>query len=163
MPENEFEKQVQQKMDELQFVPSDAVWPEVERQITERKKRRGLIFWLPLGVLLLGGTAWMYFSGSENNVITKQAADKTIANTQEFLRRSAAKVKVTRLVVKYGATRIASVLGAVLILGLCIFYYQDARKKYLAYPKHQQHRYKKFFRCCRQFTKQRVHCRGMGP
>ena len=81
MPENEFEKQVQQKMDELQFVPSDAVWPEVERQITERKKRRGLIFWLPLGVLLLGGAAWMFFSGNANNAITKQAADKTIANT----------------------------------------------------------------------------------
>ena len=40
MPENDFEKQVQQKMDELQFVPSDAVWHEVEKQIDGRKKRR---------------------------------------------------------------------------------------------------------------------------
>ena len=31
MPGNEFEKQVQQKMNELHFVPSDAVWQEVEK------------------------------------------------------------------------------------------------------------------------------------
>lgn len=63
MPENEFEKQVQQKMDELQFAPSAVVWAEVEKQIPRRKKRRLLLIWFPFLLLMLGGLAWMYRSG----------------------------------------------------------------------------------------------------
>jgi len=63
MPGNDFEKQVQKKMDELQFVPSPAVWHEVEKQIAPEKKRR-LLVWLPLLGLLLGGAAWMFYAGT---------------------------------------------------------------------------------------------------
>jgi hypothetical protein len=42
MPVNEFEKQVQQKMDELQLRPSTEVWEEVEKRIRKEKKRRWL-------------------------------------------------------------------------------------------------------------------------
>ena len=56
-------------------------------------------------------------------------ANKIILDAQEFLRRSAAKVRVTRLIVKYGAIRIASIIAAIVIIGLCVFYYQDARQK----------------------------------
>ncbi|HTL09305.1 MAG TPA: outer membrane beta-barrel protein, partial [Chitinophagaceae bacterium] len=59
MPVNEFEKQVQQKMDELQFAPSAAVWQGVERQIAPRRKRR-IIFWIFLLAALSGGAAWWY-------------------------------------------------------------------------------------------------------
>ena len=61
MPENEFEKQVQQKMNELKFVPSDAAWERVEKQIASKKKRRRALLWLPLLLLLLGGTAGYYY------------------------------------------------------------------------------------------------------
>lgn len=54
MRENEFEKQVQQKMEELKIRPSDEVWMDVERRIRKEKKRR-FIFWLPLLFLLLAG------------------------------------------------------------------------------------------------------------
>jgi hypothetical protein len=64
MPENEFEKQVQQKMNELQFVPSAVVWSEVEKQIAERKKRRLIFIWLPFLLLLLAGSVWLNHSGS---------------------------------------------------------------------------------------------------
>lgn len=56
---NEFEKIVQQKMDELKLVPSGPVWQKVEMQIRKRKDRRRLILWLPLLVLLLGGGLWI--------------------------------------------------------------------------------------------------------
>ena len=64
-------------MDELQFVPSDAVWHGVEKQIAPRKKRR-LLVWLPILVLLLGGAAWMYNAnkGDSENKNTA-AAGKT--------------------------------------------------------------------------------------
>ena len=54
MRENEFEKQVQQKMGDLDLSPSDAVWTAVERRIRKEKKRR-FIFWWPLFFLLRGG------------------------------------------------------------------------------------------------------------
>ncbi len=72
MPVNDFEKQVQQKMDELQFAPSDAVWHEVEKQITPRKRRR-LFIWLPLLVLLLGGAALLYNTGKKDTAISVAA------------------------------------------------------------------------------------------
>ena len=76
MPGNDFEKQVKQKMDELHFAPSDALWPEVEKQITTRKKRRGLFLWLPFLILLLGAGVWVYYAGVGANANKKQAIGK---------------------------------------------------------------------------------------
>lgn len=72
MPGNDFEKQVQQKMAELNVVPSAAVWPEVEKQITERKKRRVIFIWLPLLILLLGSAGWFYMTGLQKNGAAKK-------------------------------------------------------------------------------------------
>ena len=58
MPVNEFEKKVQQKMDELQLRPSPGVWTEVEKQIRQNKRRRRvIIYWWLLPILLAGGIA----------------------------------------------------------------------------------------------------------
>ena len=76
MPGNEFEKQVQQKMNELHFVPSDAVWRQVEKQINERKKRRLPFLWLMLLGVLLGGASWLYFAGT----VKKTKGDNQAAN-----------------------------------------------------------------------------------
>ncbi|MDZ4794619.1 MAG: hypothetical protein SGI83_10100 [Bacteroidota bacterium] len=54
MRENEFEKRVQQKMEDFGFSPSDSVWTAVERRIRKEKKRRFILWW-PLFFLLLGG------------------------------------------------------------------------------------------------------------
>lgn len=56
-------------------------------------------------------------------------AQQIIDDTNEFLNRSARKVRVTRMIVKYGATRIAAILGVILVIGLCGFYYWDADQK----------------------------------
>lgn len=59
MRDNAFDKGVQEKMEEFRLAPSAPVWPEVERRIRERKKRRILVFWLCLaGLLLTGAGAW---------------------------------------------------------------------------------------------------------
>ena len=55
MRENEFEKEVQQKMDELKLTPSDAVWSKVSVTLTKQKKRRKtlVLFFIFLGFLLI--------------------------------------------------------------------------------------------------------------
>ena len=45
-----------------------------------------------------------------------QQAQQIVDDTNEFLNRSAQKVRVTRMIVKYGANRIAAIIGSVLIL-----------------------------------------------
>ena len=77
MPVNDFEKQVQQKMDGLQFAPSDVVWEEVEKQIAAPKKRRLLFLWLPVMVLLLGGAAWIYIAGNGKQLAIENNKDNT--------------------------------------------------------------------------------------
>lgn len=47
MQKQNFEKQVQHKLEELSLTPSAPVWQKVEKEIREKKKRRRLIvFWL---------------------------------------------------------------------------------------------------------------------
>ncbi len=63
MQENEFEKQVREKMTELGFDPSDSVWSRVEKEINPERKRRRPLFWLFFlsGILLAG--AGYYITG----------------------------------------------------------------------------------------------------
>lgn len=61
MQKNDFEKNVQQRMDELQLYPSAEVWPEVERRIRKEKKRRWFVFWFLFPLLLTGAGVAIYF------------------------------------------------------------------------------------------------------
>ncbi len=77
MEENNFEKQVQQKMDELKFTPSEAVWDHVKMNIEKRKSRRWLLLIFLFGsIALLSGL--YYFSvkndSSLNNKLAKNNA-----------------------------------------------------------------------------------------
>ncbi|HSU29265.1 MAG TPA: hypothetical protein VLJ68_12850 [Chitinophagaceae bacterium] len=74
MPANEFEKQVQLKMNELGLEPSEAVWLEVEKRIRPEKKRR-IIFWFPLLVLGLGITMGTI-------ILTRNKQTKQIGSTE---------------------------------------------------------------------------------
>ena len=53
-----FEKDVQNKMDELRLTPSAAVWEKVDAEIKVEKKKRHGIFWFLLAGLLLAGGGW---------------------------------------------------------------------------------------------------------
>jgi len=68
MHENKFEKEVQGKLGELQFTPSDAVWANVDKKINKEKKRRRFFFWLFFfsGLMLLGGGYW--YRTQQNNL-----------------------------------------------------------------------------------------------
>ena len=80
MHNNEFEKRVEHKLEELKFTPSDAVWQKVEVQIRERKRRRRFFFWwLPAIVLCTGVGAWFLYSIEKGN--TKASA--TVTTTQK--------------------------------------------------------------------------------
>lgn len=60
MQQSEFEKQVQQKMQEHNIDPAPGVWHKIESQLPKRKKRRYiLLFLLPL--LLMGSLMVYYF------------------------------------------------------------------------------------------------------
>ncbi|HVM88828.1 MAG TPA: hypothetical protein VMT76_11635 [Puia sp.] len=70
MHENEFEKQVREKMEELNFIPSDAVWESVDKKINNEKKRRRPIFWLFLFVgLMTAGAGYYFISGKKNSLL----------------------------------------------------------------------------------------------
>lgn len=68
MEENKFEKQVQQKMDELQIQPSDAVWKKIELQIEKKKSHRWglIILFLCLSIALSGGY-WLWNAGRQRS------------------------------------------------------------------------------------------------
>jgi hypothetical protein len=74
MSDHEFEKQVKQKMDELRFTPSDAVWNKVAGELRkDRPRRRG---WVLLPLLAIGLGAGGYFFYQKN-----LASDKNITLT----------------------------------------------------------------------------------
>jgi hypothetical protein len=72
MRENEFEKKMLEKMEELQLRPSASVWPKVERQLVQKKRRRVAYFFFLLGGLVLLGYAGYTFLESEKSPVSKQ-------------------------------------------------------------------------------------------
>jgi hypothetical protein len=63
MHEQNFEKQVQQKMEVFSLQPSAPVWQKVEEQIQKKKDRRRVLFWL-FPLLVVGGSTYWLLSGS---------------------------------------------------------------------------------------------------
>src|SRR6185437_588135 len=67
MEQNNFENNVQQKLDELKISPSDAVWTNIEKRIGKKRKDRRVIFILFFLILfLLSGGYWLFNSGKNN-------------------------------------------------------------------------------------------------
>ena len=81
MSVNNFENNVQQKLDELRLRPTEQVWVEVERRIREKKRRR-IIFWFLLpGLVLLGGGAWWMMNQPAGKKVA--VAEKAATNNNE--------------------------------------------------------------------------------
>lgn len=68
---NEFEKRVQEEMEELHLRPSDTVWEGVEYEL-KKKKRRRIAFYLSMlaGLGLLGYMGFSYFSQENTQLAT---------------------------------------------------------------------------------------------
>jgi len=92
MLENEFEKRVQQKMEDFNLHPSEDVWTEVERRIRKEKKRRILAWW-PLFFLLGGGgiAAGILLTNKKEKNETITANNKT----ESSIKPSSKKITVT--------------------------------------------------------------------
>ncbi|MHA4807707.1 outer membrane beta-barrel protein [Flavitalea flava] len=88
MHDPKFEKEVQQKMEELVFSPSDAVWAKVERAVGKEKKRRVPFFWLFFlpGIVLLGAGG-IYFGNKTNK--SSSSARKTSSDSSLTINPSA--------------------------------------------------------------------------
>lgn len=73
MPENNFEKNVQQRMDELKIQPAETIWGKVYEKIRKEKKRRRFIVWFfLLAFLLLGAGAWWIIKNNNSRLLTNQ-------------------------------------------------------------------------------------------
>ena len=80
MQDREFEKQVQQKMQELHFAPNQEVWAQVQARIQKKKRRRPVVLWFLLAGLLVGGSWIVYSTGvmTATPVVKKQAVAKPL-------------------------------------------------------------------------------------
>ncbi len=92
MHENNFEKQVQEKMDQLGFDPSDAVWAAVDKEINKEKRRRRpffILFFLT-GLLLTGGG--IYYVVIKNPapgiVAIRQQKDNKVDQSEDKIQNS---------------------------------------------------------------------------
>jgi len=78
MHDPKFEKAVQQKMHDLEFVPSESVWENIQREVAPRRRRRALAafwWWLVPGFVLLGtGVALYRHSGSSVGAVAVSGA-----------------------------------------------------------------------------------------
>src|SRR5271170_2108243 len=90
MQSQEFEKKVQQKMEELQISPSAAVWMHVEKEIGQKKgkqKRRvGLLLFFLMLALAVGSTYYVYNrSQSKSIVFTRPPVSASSARATDKL------------------------------------------------------------------------------
>ena len=79
MSDHDFEKQVQQKLDELKLRPSDTVWMEVEKNIRTTKRRRRLFWlWTPMLFICLSTSAYIlyrnYFKAEQTTGIAQSVS-----------------------------------------------------------------------------------------
>jgi hypothetical protein len=81
MPENNFERRVQQKMEEFKLPPSDLVWLEVERRIRKEKRRRFIFWWFLLAILLAGGIGTSVWLGNKNEKKPGSATENITLHT----------------------------------------------------------------------------------
>jgi len=84
MPANEFEKQVQQQLDEFQLNPSASVWERVEEELRDKRKRRVIYFFLLPGLIALLGFSLYYFldSGKKSQLASNSIAKKEAISTK---------------------------------------------------------------------------------
>ncbi|KAA9039173.1 PorT family protein [Ginsengibacter hankyongi] len=90
MEENKFEKQVQQKMDELKIQPSESVWKKIEVRIEKKKDRKwGLIILFLFTGLVLSGGYWLWntmqqrLSGNHTSITSASLKNTTQASGKE--------------------------------------------------------------------------------
>jgi hypothetical protein len=85
---NEFEKQVQLKMEELNFSPSDPVWEKIAEQIRQKKGKRRFIFFL-LPLFLVTGTA-LWLNWADRSISKQQISSAAPSKNNHAAEKKAA-------------------------------------------------------------------------
>jgi len=67
MEQNNFEKDIQQKMGDLKIAPSDSVWPNIEKHIGKKNKERRPIFIIIFFLLFLSLGGFWFINSKTNN------------------------------------------------------------------------------------------------
>jgi energy-coupling factor transporter ATP-binding protein EcfA2 len=70
-----------------------------------------------------------YTEAENEGAAPAESADNILSGVQEFIKRSARKVAITRAFMKYGPQRIATLVAIILMLGLSAYYWYDAAQK----------------------------------
>jgi Outer membrane protein beta-barrel domain len=85
MQNREFEKRMQQKMEELKLAPADAVWEKVEAGLPPEKKRRPWVIFILLFCVLVTGSILLWNKFNVNHLKTSKnnlaAQENTAQNT----------------------------------------------------------------------------------
>lgn len=75
MHDPKFESAVQEKMEKLEFIPSDSVWANIEMAVTHRRRRVVPVFiWFLLAGLLLAGAGTAIYLRKDNQTVAKNTA-----------------------------------------------------------------------------------------
>lgn len=88
MQESNFEKQVQQKMDELTLNPSGAVWQKVADALEKRKGNRRVIAIVLLALLFVGSTVFFLLNQSTKTKFDASLTDKIVPQKMDDIRES---------------------------------------------------------------------------
>jgi hypothetical protein len=79
MSDHEFEKQVNQKLEELKLRPSDTVWMEVEKKIRQDKRRRRFLWlWVPSLFIFLATSGYILYHYTLNTNNTQAPVAKAV-------------------------------------------------------------------------------------
>jgi len=76
MHDPKFEKAVQDKMEKLEFIPSDSVWENIELAVAPRRRRRAepVFFWFLLAGLLLAGAGTAIYLRQDTRSVAKNVS-----------------------------------------------------------------------------------------
>lgn len=85
--QGEFEKKIQEQMQQFNLEPSPQVWNDVASALQEKKRRRFVIWWWLLPVLLAGSAGVWYFGFDSAN------ENETAKNTETVNNKNAAKTE----------------------------------------------------------------------
>lgn len=77
-----FEEQVRDSMEELKFSPSENVWAGVVSELNKRRKRRVALWWIPIGLLLVGTVYfWNQSQVGDSNSMAQNEKTSSSENT----------------------------------------------------------------------------------
>ncbi|MET0300066.1 MAG: hypothetical protein ABW036_09905 [Flavitalea sp.] len=88
MSDHDFEKRVKQRMDELRFKPSEAVWQNLERELRKDKPSRRGWLWIPAALLLLGTGGYFavqQFGGGSKDAVQTVSSNEPQTNSSNEL------------------------------------------------------------------------------